>query len=175
MKNKANFIHFLVVPVITILVCNGVTMSLARMSSLGLGFLMVTLIVCYGMYLHFFRITKAQNIIVIGITSILGLGWSCLYIPDLMWLAGFVLLFSMMRSLVLQKNIIGFGHDLVWTSLGAGVGVFLYPASFSLGLFSFLIVQIMHELREAKEDVKGKKDRFNDSLKMANEVMKKWA
>lgn len=181
MQNKVPLLHLLVVPVVTILVCNGLTVNVLDALSGGV-FLNITplkyLIVCltglYGAYLHLFRNKNPRNYIILIATVVGGIFWIHFHPSFFIWLGGAALNFSVMRILILQRDWTALFMDLVYVLLGIVVALFLYPISFTFAVAAFLTIQIIFEMRRKSSPKMFHGNRFDESMKTAEKILNEY-
>lgn len=175
---KINVLHLFVVPVITFLVCNSLSQTLIHMMTDRLSdphgssqVSMILLMTLYGLYIHFFMKKDKRDIIIIGLILMSGFVWLWFSFSWIVWLGGFVFLFSLMRTMMLNKNLLQFFEDIITVVLGVLIAIFLYPISFSMAVASFLVVQIIFEFRQPSIKFENPRDKFRDNLRLAREIL----
>lgn len=181
MKNKAPLLHLLVVPVLTILVANGLTMGVLSafsgiMCLAGTPFRHVTLLVTvlYGAYLHFFRNRDLRNYWILAGAAFAGILWIELRPSLLVWLAGAAFVFSAMRILILRRSWSEIFGDGLAVLAGLAVWLFLYPLGFGFSVAAFLTVQIIYEMRNPAVVKLVKGSRFEESRKVADRILRNY-
>ncbi|EKD51633.1 MAG: hypothetical protein ACD_62C00213G0003 [uncultured bacterium] len=175
---KPYLLHLLMIPALVLLICNPFTYALAYSLSRLLfssvspfQSLAVFLVISYGAYLCWFRGRNPRDWVVLGISGVVALFWSFFALPFVVWMAGMILVFSIMRGLIMKKSLSGFGTDLTHTLVGAGAAVFLFPVGLSLSVGVFLIIQFLCDLRSQQPRTVHHPDRFYENLKTVKQIL----
>jgi|APSaa5957512535_1039671.scaffolds.fasta_scaffold127213_2 hypothetical protein len=178
---KTNMFHLLLAPIMALVITNGFTYALVNLTSyafypyLARGQWYALLItIAYGLYLHFALNRQRSNYLVLLMTALASLFWSWILPVGLIWFAGQSLLFALMRSFILHRNAKLFAMDAGYVAIGGACALFLFPISSFLALTVFLVVQILCETRQASHQAVYQKDRFNESLKVAKQVLNQY-
>ena len=100
-------------------------------------------------------------------SSYLGLG-------GILWLGAFAFVFSGMRMAILEKPLRTLPKDLTAFFLGILVATLLTPLSLIASIVSFLLVQVIYEMRLKEEGASFTPDRFQESYRTAERILKEF-
>lgn len=176
MPIKRPLLHLFMVPILTLLVANGLSLGVLQSltwsnSWLRLeGFFWLSH-AAYGGYLLFFR-SSCPRTLGVYLFSLLFSALLLLSAPAGWVILGFqILLFSLMRSFIFKKSLTQSGIDLMYTSVGVIGALFLYPISLFLAVMVFFTLQMMGDLGTLSATPLVFTDSFEKHHKMAEEVL----
>lgn len=178
MARRARLVHLLMVPVITIIVCNGLAGSLLWQLSASefmyFKLLATAVTALYGLYLYWLRRQKEEpgwHLLALGAGAT---ALAMVPLPSVLWLLGSAVLFSMMRIILTGAAKASFAKDLLVVIAGLAVAVFMLPASLAAAVAGFLLVQMIYDLGHSLHrttPTPRAPDRFHDGLRTAERVL----
>jgi len=178
MRTKTHLFHFLMIPGITLIACNPLAHQALGLSSLNpveyLKNLMILITLLYGIYLNIFRAPNKPRWMVLILTAILGASLSYLGLGGFPWLGAFGFIFSGMRTAILGQPWRAFPKDLTAFFAGVLVATLLTPLSLIISIVSFLLVQVIYEMRLKEEGDAFAPDRFQESYRTAERILKEF-
>ncbi len=176
MKTRPHFLHLMMVPVLTFLVCNPLANGVLEMAATSSGSYLknaaVLLTLFYGTYLQFFRNYQGRNWPILGGAAAVGIVLPHLPLPWPLWVFALSLFFSTIRILILEKSARAFPRDLAAFWVGFLVAGLLAPLGMMISVAGFLLIQIIAEFKDQDESPAFHPDRFQESYKTADRILK---
>ena len=178
MKTKTPLLHLLVVPLITLLACNGLTLvlldSLSWYRQDFIKYLALAVMTLYQLYLMAFHSPQRKSGWSILISSMLAFFWIHTPVPFVIWGVGAIALFSFTRIFLLKRDAMLLWQDLAYAFAGSGLGIFFAPLSLFLAVMIFVTTQVLCEMRVPIGERSLVRDCFQESLKTVLRVINKY-
>jgi len=176
MRSKPNFLHLLMVPILTLLVCNPLSGWLLNLSTFGTGSFLKSLgistLLSYGLYLNVLRPHRRPHWLSILFAFAGAVTFSWLLTGALLWLASLALLFSLMRISILELDHSHLPVDLLAVAAGIGAATVLISVSLPAALAAFFLVQLIYEMAWMHGGAGFAADRFQDGYRTADRILK---
>ncbi len=174
MPKRPNLLHLLLVPLIIMLVCNGISTAILWQFSSGLiHFWQNAALLVMGLYgVYLMWRTRARPDWRVALCVIAALVINYWTVPGFLWFGAMAVLFSGARLSLLRGSTSALPADLLAALVGLAAALFLVPASLTAAVAAFVLVQLIYEMRRG-EIVTAPlgADRFREGLRTAERIL----